>query len=286
MSCFCLISLRLGLQTNDMKGLPKILWKYRVWGNNLDKRVLTDKEIFFASPSLFNDPFDCSIPFRYDKLSKRQLMEMMEGRLKELEPNLTSRERWKLVEKRFSDPRFMNTEYLNWHEGWGKEYIAKYFGIFSLTRFPKQIVMWSHYADAHKGFCVGFDVDKLKQYFEQKFKETGTVISLDKVEYSKDYPLMIPGGDYSKVMLQALTTKSAYWKYEQEYRLTMYDYTSWKIIIPDELITKVILGVEMCDRFKDEIKRVLLRTNSRIALYQAKMKRHSFELIFDKFHYY
>ena len=150
-----------------MKGLPKILWKYRVWGNNLHKRVLTDKEIFFASPDLFNDPFDCSIPFRYDKLSKRQLMEMMEGHLKEREPNLTNRERWELVKKRFSDPRFMNTEYLNWYGGWGKEYIAKNFGIFSLSRIQKHIVMWSHYADAHKGFCVGFEVDKLKKYFEQ-----------------------------------------------------------------------------------------------------------------------
>jgi len=268
-----------------MKRLPKFLYKYRDWGNDLHKRVLGNKEIFFASSSSFNDPFDCTIPFRYDKLSKQQLMEMMDARLKEYEPNLTSRERQEIVRERFSDPNFMSAQFLKGYEGWGKDYISKNFGIFSLTKTPGNIVMWSHYAESHTGFCVGFNIDKLMQYLEKKCEETGTIFSLDKVEYSRDYPLLIPGDDYSQIMLQALTTKSTYWEYEKEYRLIMYSYTAWPIIIPGELITKVILGVAMSNRFKEEIRQVLSKADSKIALYQAKMKKHSFELIFGRVKY-
>ncbi len=46
---------------------PKILYKFRYFDEKgYHLRILTDNEIFFASPKLFNDPFDCRIPVRYD----------------------------------------------------------------------------------------------------------------------------------------------------------------------------------------------------------------------------
>jgi hypothetical protein len=50
-----------------MKDIPPLLFKYRDWDNNHHKKCLTDTEIFFSPPASFNDPFDCSIPFRYEE---------------------------------------------------------------------------------------------------------------------------------------------------------------------------------------------------------------------------
>ncbi len=41
-------------------------YKFRNWGECCHRRLLTHREIYFASPKEFNDPFDCRIPPRYD----------------------------------------------------------------------------------------------------------------------------------------------------------------------------------------------------------------------------
>lgn len=49
---------------------PDIIYKYRYWDDDFHKRLLTDNKIFFASPILFNDPFDCTVPVRFDNASE------------------------------------------------------------------------------------------------------------------------------------------------------------------------------------------------------------------------
>ena len=49
---------------------PKVLYKYRMWQDpskkeQYQRKILTDNEIYLSSAEQFNDPFDCSLPFRY-----------------------------------------------------------------------------------------------------------------------------------------------------------------------------------------------------------------------------
>ncbi len=50
----------------DPNHLPEHLYKFRVFGDPNHKRILTHNELFFPSPRQFNDPFDGTIPARYD----------------------------------------------------------------------------------------------------------------------------------------------------------------------------------------------------------------------------
>ncbi|MBT2620300.1 DUF2971 domain-containing protein [Chryseobacterium sp. ISL-6] len=50
----------------------------------------------------------------------------------------------------------------------GKNHYEKYvenvnrnFGIYSLTTKNSNLLMWSHYGNSHKGFCIGFNTEKL-----------------------------------------------------------------------------------------------------------------------------
>jgi len=48
--------------------------------------------------------------------------------------------------------------------GFYKDYlksINEEFGIFSLSKSKNNLLMWSHYADSHKGYCIGFDHEML-----------------------------------------------------------------------------------------------------------------------------
>ena len=51
------------------KELPKTLFKYRSWGNSYHQKLLTERTIYFAKPSEFNDPFDGNISIRWDLLT-------------------------------------------------------------------------------------------------------------------------------------------------------------------------------------------------------------------------
>jgi len=75
-------------------------------------------------------------------------------------------------------------------------------GIVCFTRRWRNPLLWSHYADKHRGICLGFDVD-----------ERG----LKPVKYVTRRPaLLIPPTEES--INELLFTKYRDWKYEEEWR--------------------------------------------------------------------
>ena len=85
----------------------------------------------------------------------------------------------------------------------------------------KNRLMWSHYADGHKGFCIEFDCSA----------EVGQILPLFPVIYSKDIVKMpwkyclTPEGtkdpEFSGRLIQAVLTKDDVWKYENEWRILL-----------------------------------------------------------------
>lgn len=45
----------------EMTGLPEVVYKYRDWNNNFHKKIITNREVFFAAPTSFEDPLDCKL---------------------------------------------------------------------------------------------------------------------------------------------------------------------------------------------------------------------------------
>jgi hypothetical protein len=81
-----------------------------------------------------------------------------------------------------------------------------------------EILMWSHYADNHKGVCLEFEID------EEKFKETlmemkydNNLTILDKVELHDNGSLKLNTETNGKFII----TKFKNWEYEQELRITI-----------------------------------------------------------------
>ncbi len=78
-------------------------------------------------------------------------------------------------------------------------------GCFSLSATPTNILMWSHYAQNHEGYVIGFDADH--EYFGE---------SVSPVAYSSVRPSHDP---FERRHSGAIFyTKSSDWSYEQEYR--------------------------------------------------------------------
>lgn len=86
--------------------------------------------------------------------------------------------------------------------------VASAQGTLSLSATCKNILMWSHYANNHEGFIIGFDDNH--EYFGK---------SVWKVKYADKRPYYDP--TITKHSPTLFSTKSIDWAYEQEYRKRM-----------------------------------------------------------------
>ena len=117
--------------------------------------------------------------------------------------------------------------------------------------------MWSHYADAHKGFCLGFK-SNLWRYFD----DYEWPIEHMPVRYSNDHPfkdihkdLMLKKRfnsedgflnfcDLSSALLDAaFTVKHSSWSYEQEERIVSHE--SGLHSFRAEALERVVLGMKI-----------------------------------------
>jgi len=98
-----------------------------------------------------------------------------------------------------------------------REQTAKHFRICALATNPTSVLMWSHYADKHRGFCLGIDMEQLEA--RKDFGQGGKFAGFP-IDYVKEIPKLIPGHMSEKeIVWTNITTKSEDWVYEGEYRL-------------------------------------------------------------------
>ncbi len=84
-----------------------------------------------------------------------------------------------------------------------KSQISKKYGLLCFSTDKKNPVQWAHYADNHKGVCLGFDVPEKKLKTVKYVKERLARETLDQSDCNE----------------KLLTTKFRHWVYEQERRL-------------------------------------------------------------------
>lgn len=182
-------------------------------------------------------------------------------------------ERDKIIKERIGSGAFKNSKYSKeYHENFIKN-INKEIGIFSLSENNSNILMWSHYADSHKGYCVGLDYNILLKI----------VGSIGPVTYSDKFPKLSilpksPVEDFMKL----LTTKSNDWEYEKEVRIIMRFKARETIRIPDDCIREVILGHKMEENHKKEIIDLIKTKSTPIEIFQATMNGEKFKLDINK----
>jgi hypothetical protein len=148
-------------------------------------------------------------------------------------------------------------------------------GVLCLSEKPDDILMWAHYADRHRGFCLQFDKAGLISW---RFCAP--------VKYQKLYPTFhkfIPLMEESRIDRLFLLTKSDHWKYEREWRVIVEppengNPDNRKIHFPQEALTGIIFGVQMHECDKNKVRLWLKGKTPPPKLYQAKKREHEFAL--------
>jgi hypothetical protein len=260
----------------------KIVYKFRNWGNEHHKKLLTDNIIHFASPSSFNDPFDSTIPFRYDLVSDKELMKAYCQIIKNDEPNISRQEMRKKAREELKKGIVKSPDYPEKARAIIEQFNANMFGIFSLAGKYNDLLMWSHYANNHRGFCVGFKYELLVEFCTQYFFNKKKVLENRPVIYQEDYPILIPTKeDDVEFMIRPLSYKSKVWEYENEYRLIVSEGANENVVIPNEIFERIVLGCKMLPEMKNEIKEIANRKS--IPITDSKMHLEKYALEYRKY---
>jgi hypothetical protein len=234
--------------------LPKRIYKYR-WDCAESRDCLNTDSVWMASPNSYNDPYDCSIMLPTTPPTT-PLKRLLEARLvkviikahklhehlspEQIKAALTSSEPLKEIVEYFS-----SLPSAPQGRDWGNEASSfsaavsglasaatetiaewrKFAKTCSFSAVPDSLLMWSHYADHHRGLCIEYDLRSLgdSNHFFRK--------NLYPVLYSAEpYDLSPFGeglaggpetrGDFQPMhLLLAMLTKFEGWQYENEWRL-------------------------------------------------------------------
>lgn len=280
---------------------PKILHRYFRFNDGIN--VLNDQQLKFSRLEQYNDPFEF-VPAASSELFSHAPDEM-QRKLEEYVQTEEGKKKLQVVEDDigWGDIAFgtlftagmLHFPIITSIIGAGllmlnldddeKEnillYAQKYFPLFSSVRcccFSQKaddILMWSHYAEQHKGIVVSFD-PFVGYWPNEQFRE---------VIYSNER-LGLPQNDTDAngYVWQMLTSKAKCWEYEQEYRIIRFGITEKEYSIPicPESVKAIRLGIGVKEERRAEI--INLRDNlyPNAVVYQAKMSRHSFCLDFEE----
>jgi hypothetical protein len=176
-----------------------IIFKFRKI-NKYTLMSIVNSELYFARPDCLNDPFDCQIDivasfenaiFRADEQTR--------GALEKIRHN----------------------DYLKifQHE-------IKKMGVCAFSQSQGNRLMWSHYADEHRGICLTYAIPR--SFIDENIDN---IMGITNVDYDnslsdwflKEVPKLAGAHasfeDYAKTLLKkALTVKAKEWGYEEEVR--------------------------------------------------------------------
>lgn len=254
-----------------LDGIPNTLHKYRNWRDENHRKILSDNELFLSSADLFNDPFDSSLPFQYDK---KQLTEVyILKKLIQLErrnyPNFDYKKCLGIAKEKILQNDFTSDEYWKNRNEEFQKWMTDKFGICCFSSKNDDLLMWSHYADSHKGLCVGFDSYQL-------FEATNGAIR--KVQYSQNFPKVAMFHRGFEWLDPLINTKSKHWKYEDEYRISKI-YAAREIVnFNDSAIKEVVLGCKIDKNAREEIISIVKGKSSFISLFDCVLNNKEFKL--------
>lgn len=170
--------------------------------------LLRDKRIRCSNPSNLNDPWDCRPWFdtksSTDAITRKEMIAwflMLDSGVQIDDQDL----------KNFERAAERNPEILarvtNHVSELVRQMFVTHWRIYCLTPRPCSTLMWSHYADHHRGICLEFATNN------ELFRCARRVV------YLSAYPAWQPHVLMDTRIEEALLTKSDDWQHEEEYRV-------------------------------------------------------------------
>lgn len=239
-----------------------VLFKYFDFSGGF--KSLVDLTLKIKHPSIFNDPYDC-----YDGLIDfNNIYDIVIDDYLKLIPN--EEIKGKKISKEKVDK--FKIDSIN-------STISK-IGVSCFCEENDNLLMWSHYADSHKGICIGYNLDKLYSFLKKKHID----LILYKIHYTNKLQKIDILKYSNEALINWLSTKSKVWNYENEIRFIFYDIfnnSSKNIFLPLDIniIDSIYLGSKIKPEDFDSIMKLMKNKFHQIKIFRMNLKSNVFELL-------
>jgi len=219
--------------------IPNYLYKYRPVDANALAMLASDK-VYLSRLDAFNDPFEA---LNLDPTLEPKLAEQQHGTF--------------AVSKQ---PVQANA-------------VGHSLRACSLSEECQDLLMWGHYADRHRGFCIRFEFQHDPELSKLLYP----------VDYEPTFPEIKERDESLEKALSSTLTKSEKWSYEREWRIVGRvpegDSNAGELFATyrPAAITGIIFGVRTPDLHKSLIRKVL--QDRRVAYLQAEKQSQKFALL-------
>lgn len=235
---------------------PKKLYKYFDFSTQYYKKNICDGNIVFNNPCAYNDPMDSRWFLDFEKIVKERFKEAEEA-WDEEKVGALIRDTIPLYEEDSISFRSL-------------------FKISCFSESPCSNLMWGHYGEKHKGFCLEYDTEKM----DSKIKLILPVIYTEKPFQA--WQLVDKRGIAESwiVEITPCLYKSKDWSYEREWRAVAPMVGVEKTIIPvPDCVTGIFFGLECYCTERKEIEQ--WAKENHVETYQMERTYCSYDLTYD-----
>lgn len=259
------------------------LYHYQRFDEDWLRETIVDRKIYLSSPGSINDPWDCQPFFNLaradDAACREKLAHYFEGLARKY-PGVTPPNQIRArIEAIRADPAAARYQLVQQSSGLS-QMIAGVWRMYCLTPICDSELMWAHYADRHRGLCIGFRRDsELMKHAAQ-------------VSYHQEYPDF----DFTNedVPHEVLLAKSIAWGYEQEFRLLAQERQHAvpgaeglltdenRLAVPPATLSSVILGALADEDTERRVGRLVSESAEPIVLVRAVRSPNRYGLTFRR----
>lgn len=249
-----------GRQIDDYR--PPKLYRYMDF-NKFWKKNVFEGQVYLSPSHDFNDPFDSLAYVDHESYAKyiserfvRACPFFSQDYIKEIADETIEQE----LDTKFDE-------------------IRKKLLVACFTEENDSPLMWAHYSNSHKGFCIEYDLSRLPEGYRHGIFPV--IYSNERYDCTKIFV-----ESKKNLLLNLMLYKSSHWCYEHE----------WRMFVPEGLdkagenyadfssaISAVYLGIKSSRAYEIETDELISGCNKRnIPIYQMHIKPQNYELVAER----
>jgi len=246
--------------------MNKMIYKYRDWENLIQRRFITNNELFFASPKSLNDPLELMNIFHFELLDYNKKIKFAADTIRNTEYWLSEQVIQEKAKKWVDDDKDNDYKSLKKHGRKLTKDFRKNVGVFSACNTGDNNHLWINYANNYRGFCIGYDFEELREYMSKR----GVGGFGGDVSYYDTLPIILPDLDKNLFdLFQLCLTKLRIWEPEDENRFLKFRFVNRKWSIKSSIIKEIIIGQDINEKSKAKLMKYVLRKYHDCKIYIA-----------------
>lgn len=246
---------------------PATIFKY--YPDKLERLdAIKSNKIWYSTPSVFNDVFDCDIA-----IDEKGIFESALSMCPDKRGIRPGSPKWKeLKSTMHQSTKVFRSEW---------EALKTQTGISCLSESEDSLLMWAHYANNHRGMCVEYNLLEINK--QLGFSPIPVIYSVDRACF-RSININSINRDSLCALIESISSKSSEWSYEKEWRIIRdraacgdkWDDAKRGALLDMISPTSITLGCQAEDSFERAV--LMYCQENRINLYKMEMDESLYQL--------